>query len=431
MELEERCLAELELVASAYGPEEAWCKNQDEVPIIHRRLSLLKNDMQAQVILAVTMPPGYPADDTLDISATLEEATHPQIQKLAWNALPKFIESCRTVAQYTGEEALWTVLMRADEWVEDEWPSFAERLPNEPGKKAPCLSTSKPTSIVLGRRLIYSHHIIAMSKRKAIQDLTSQYHLTGRAKIGWPGIILIEGREENCCAFVDQIRSMTWKYLVVRGEQQEQVISDTELEKKRKFDSFHELEDMSILAKQCRERDLECLFVTCMKIYAGNEASNSQDECDNIHHQHGALVHVDHMNCGKTYRKWLRKASRDTHCTLLLVKQFFLNQDFTKRPIIIVAIVANQQSLRGFLKRWRTSRVDVDSKGHPCLERKMSVLSEGPIDIDLSQSEHDSSLHAEDQTNTTFGQLSEILRTIGGEIWLEAVQHTIIDKHKI
>ena len=38
---------------------------------------------------------------------------------------------------------------------------------------------------VLGRRLIYFHHIIAGGKRQAIQEWAVQLRLGGYAKIGW------------------------------------------------------------------------------------------------------------------------------------------------------------------------------------------------------------------------------------------------------
>jgi hypothetical protein len=56
---------------------------------------------------------------------------------------------------------------------------------------------------------------------------------------------------------------------------------------------------------------------------------------------------------------------------------------FSKKPIIVIAIVGDTNQVGQFLKRWRTSRVDVDSKGKPCLERMMTVLTEGLL-IDLS-----------------------------------------------
>jgi hypothetical protein len=35
-------------------------------------------------------------------------------------------------------------------------------------------------------------------------------------------------------------------------------------------------------------------------------------------YMYAALVHVDHINDGKGYRKWLRKTSHETDCHLLM-----------------------------------------------------------------------------------------------------------------
>mmetsp|Transcript_17643 Transcript_17643/g.24532 ORF Transcript_17643/g.24532 Transcript_17643/m.24532 type:complete len:394 (+) Transcript_17643:421-1602(+) len=386
--------------------------------------------MEARVVLTLKMPPRYPEEDLLEILGTLEEASNSEIEKLAWNALPSLLESCRNVAKdIIGEEAILAIFTCAAGWIEDEWPLevnlSTSMLPNKKNISKEIISSrsheASKNNLTMGRRLIYSHHIIASSKRTVIRDLASHFHLTGRVKIGWPGIILIEGKEEDCLEFIDQIRPMSWQYLVVRGEQQEQVSNEANLEKKRKFDSFYEMEDMSTLAKQCKEAGLEKLFRTSMKIYDSEKAASEEEDATT--HSYGALIHVDHMNNGKSYRKWLRKSSRETRCSLLLVKQFFPNNDYTNRAVIIVGIIGTRDNVQEFLKRWRTSRVDVDSKGRPCLERKMSVLHDGKVENASCDLQEVNCCNEEDQTNTTLDNLSNIVSAMfGGKEWLEALQ---------
>ena len=174
---------------------------------------------------------------------------------------------------------------------------------------------------------------------------------------------MIEGLEENCISFYDDIRGWAWKYLVVRGEQLEQGMSN------RKFDSFLETEDMSVVAEHCRQVGLEALFKTSMKVYDTQDEQEEEEET-----LFGTLVIVDHTNDGKQYRKWLCKTARQLDC-LVFIRQCYL--DYTKRPLIVVGVVGTRVS--EFMKRWRTSRVDVDSKGRPCLERQMTVLIDGPM----------------------------------------------------
>eukprot|EP00954_Amorphochlora_amoebiformis_P003553 275115-Amorphochlora_amoeboformis.AAC.2 len=53
--------------------------------------------------------------------------------------------------------------------------------------------SSKNERVILGRRVIYSHHIIAQSKRTTVKNLAEENELGGLSKIGWPGAIIVEG----------------------------------------------------------------------------------------------------------------------------------------------------------------------------------------------------------------------------------------------
>jgi hypothetical protein len=75
---------------------------------------------------------------------------------------------------------------------------------------------------------------------------------------------VIEGEESDCTAYVDEIRSMRWQHLVVRGEEQIQVRDQEELEQARALPiKMIELgEDMSCIAERCKQAGLEELFLT-------------------------------------------------------------------------------------------------------------------------------------------------------------------------
>ena len=413
-EVTKRRNAELEFVSSAYAPEEASWRDIDGLPSIHRRLVLPLDEIATSsvVLLVLTMPSGYPTQCPLDISGTVVGTSS---NKSGWNALPHLLEVCREVAAAAvGEEAVLSVLSRADEWVQEEWPHI-RTFSEQKSKKQERDKTTLPSStILLGRRLIYSHHIISKSKRASIKELASHYTLTGYMKTGWPGILLIEGKEQDCIDFYDTIRSMSWKYLVVRGEQQVEG-------GKRKFASFVETDDMSIVANHCREVGLEALFRTSMKVYDG-QLSISDEETTDHATLCGALVHVDHMNDGKQYRKWLRRTSRQLDC-FILIKQCY--QDCLKRPLIIVGIVGVNVS--EFMKRWRASRVDVDSKGRPCFERQMTVVVDGPLDSTGVEELDWDRLNAEEHFNLSLDQLKDIISSVGGPAWTSTFEaHTMI-----
>jgi hypothetical protein len=440
-ECKERRDAELEFVESAYSPDEAWCERTSLERIV-RRLHLPDPDdddddeIGVAICLRLTLPSDYPSESPLQIDISLDEERGTKssaLLKSALNAFPRLLSACRTVAsENQGEESVFLVFNQADDWIQHDWPSFCQ----QEEKTAITLSdisnssSKNHSNLLLGRRLIYSHHIISKTKRADIKSLASDYKLTGYMKFGWPGLLIIEGRDEDCVAFYDDIRRWNWKYLVVRGEQQEAISnstssssSDDDLDAHRKFQEFLEVEDMSLVAQHCRTVGLEALFLTSMKVYA-NSSSTHDSSPTTTSEYYGAMVHVDHMNNPKAYRKWIRKTSQETDC-YVLIKQSYKNQsDNNERPKIIVGILGETRGqVSGFLKRWRTSRVDVDSRGKPCYERQMAVAVEGTlplddpsivIDWDGAMSEESVTIPEED--------LAELLQTVGGEAWNEAFQ---------
>eukprot|EP00392_Amoebophrya_sp_AT5.2_P002626 g2631.t1 len=133
-------------------------------------------------------------------------------------------------------------------------------------------SSSRPASSKqLGRRLMYSHHIRATSKRAAIFEYGRQLQLSVLSKIGYPGVVLIEGPEPGCEAYVNAISKLRWKHFCVRGEEIVDILNGGELDTVRKLPPMHYKEfgpdEMGEMAAECRKLGVEDLFKTCMKIY--------------------------------------------------------------------------------------------------------------------------------------------------------------------
>ena len=134
---------------------------------------------------------------------------------------------------------------------------------------------------VLGRRLLYSHHIINPNKRKVVIEWALELGLGGLSKIGWPGVIVVEGPECGCKEYVRRLQHLRWKHLAVRGEQQEQAQAgsgEAGIDGLRRLPrGFQELgkDQMSEMAQKCREAGLEELFLTSMKIYGGRSSGSS------------------------------------------------------------------------------------------------------------------------------------------------------------
>ena len=118
----------------------------------------------------------------------------------------------------------------------------------------------KPQTQVLGRRLLYSHHLIADSKRAAVLQWALELRLGGFSKIGWPGVIICEGDEADCQEYVQRLQRLRWKQLVVRGEQQVAITDGSSIDQERQLPwGFEEFgaDKMSELASRCRDCGVE------------------------------------------------------------------------------------------------------------------------------------------------------------------------------
>ncbi|KOB66294.1 RWD domain-containing protein 2A [Operophtera brumata] len=84
---------------------------------------------------------------------------------------------------------------------------------------------------------IYSHHIYNKKKREEIAKKCKELKLTGFCLPGKPGVICIEGDESACKDWWQDIKSMTWKKIVIRKIE---TFESTEKSNYR-FNNFEEL----------------------------------------------------------------------------------------------------------------------------------------------------------------------------------------------
>ena len=130
--------------------------------------------------------------------------------------------------------------------------------------------SDRTEATVLGRRLCFSHHIIAPSKRSAVVNWALELKLGGCSKIGWPGLIAVEGDERHCQLYVSMLQRLRWKKFVVRGEEQFEVEGGTDLDGMRRlprgFCEFQQ-DEMHLFAQTLKDAGLEDLFLTSMGMY--------------------------------------------------------------------------------------------------------------------------------------------------------------------
>jgi hypothetical protein len=492
-EARERRDAELAFVRSAYDAEtEAWIIENDEedcradddddhggqhfgqpAAVIVRRLVALGVDggddndehdssrPSTSFLLRLELPYGYPMNASLVVASCTVERCARQLQpRVVHAAAHALLIACRAVVvavpsstldddndanhhhfSEEGEEAVFAILQRADEWMAEEWPNFiASQMEEDEARRN---TKNKNDAAVRdddeewwGRNLIYSHHIIGQQKRADMKALAADLELTGYVKIGWPGLIVIEGLESHCRIFYDTIRRWAWQYLVLRGEMRERIIVPSQQSASsimRKFPTFLEVDSMSVVAEHCRQVGLEELFLTSMKVQANSQQqvnASSDASVDESTSFYGALVHVDHMNDAKQYRKWLRRTCADLNVWLLIRQCFDGGDSLTQaRPrMIVVGLVGmDEASVTAVLKKWRGAKVDVDRRGLPCLERQMTVLIQGPLDASFDDSLWEETAERSDnntsQINTTREKLVQLIESsTQTKSWVDAIQ---------
>ncbi|RLN95114.1 hypothetical protein BBJ28_00000120 [Nothophytophthora sp. Chile5] len=220
--------------------------------------------------LTLTCVQGYP------VASRLQFEVHcPQLSRLETEKLNADLLALTTSALASNEVAALQLYQQMHELLSDVQ---THRRQDDEGEKAE--AEAPQPRMILGRRAIYFHHIIASNKRRVVKEWASELQLGGFSKIGWPGIVIVEGAEANAQEYVRRLQHLRWKQMTVRGEQTQELTEgdsrglDALRRLPRGFQEFPE-DGMSSLAAGCRAAGLEELFLTTMKIY-----NRSKDQHD-------------------------------------------------------------------------------------------------------------------------------------------------------
>lgn len=216
--------------------------------------------------ITIEFPPEYPASSPPVVSNTV--ALDDDLRNLIHQCL-------EDTAQ--GEECTVQLLMSLNEHVDTR----NERTIREHAMGAPKREGTKPHQQVvpepapmLGRRVINSPYILKPAKIKDLKKCADELNLGGYAKIGKPGIIVIEGPEEGCRQYCPMLQDLGWKYQTVQGEQQQEVVTGESLDELRVLPrEFRVLplgtDSLSEVSQLCREagESLADLFFTSLNIH--------------------------------------------------------------------------------------------------------------------------------------------------------------------
>uniref|UniRef100_A0A0N5CRW9 DUF1115 domain-containing protein n=1 Tax=Thelazia callipaeda TaxID=103827 RepID=A0A0N5CRW9_THECL len=124
---------------------------------------------------------------------------------------------------------------------------------------------SDENDVKYARFWIYSHHIYDKIKRKIIDDTANALHLNGFFCSGKPGVIIVEGLRKDCDRFWEQIRTLTWKRITLRHNEEYADSSFLRLGKFREI-HFSRVEYLSELKKELVKADLEYGFTLLLNL---------------------------------------------------------------------------------------------------------------------------------------------------------------------
>lgn len=209
-------------------------------------------DFTMTVVMPNSYPDAGPLEWTFDSLRTTKtqrnaalEAVNDCIKAQAAGAAP-----CAMVVLEAAKDA---VLQARTAEVEDELECIQERARRTGQAEADALeeliasaasgnllvSPVRPDSDLhtrrLGRRAIYFHHILSVGKRQCIARWARMLRINGFAKVGYPGILIVEGPENGIQEYVRGLQRLRWKLMVVRGEEVLLAPTTTELAANSKF----------------------------------------------------------------------------------------------------------------------------------------------------------------------------------------------------
>ena len=208
-----------------------------------------------KAVLQFALSPAYPLDEPA--TASVAWATAYRVPTSIKDHVDAAVAAA--LAASSGDAAIFSAVAAANDALSEEAERHVAAYASWRSAAPPITSREEVVweGTELTRRLIYSHHIIAPSKRAGLRECAQILGVTTLVKIGWPGAICLEGPKDRVDAFVNHITRWRWKQLAVRGEQ------DAETRALPRI--FLETSDMSTFAGHLRASGLEELFLRLFK----------------------------------------------------------------------------------------------------------------------------------------------------------------------
>ena len=242
-------------------------------PAFRKETTSIDPDAPFTVFLHLTMPKRYPSEAQLqwkiDAPSTLHKAEYNELLRVLNDTLTCYA-SCEQCVGLL-EAAKQTLLELRTEAAE-EAKAEAVALKQEEDPEVLLATQFAADGDQLGRRCVYYHHILSTMKRQCITRWAKVLRLNGFCKIGYPGLLLVEGPEENVAEYVRLLQRLRWKLMVVRGEETIDRPPNKSLDSLRVIpvtQGVIETVDSAEFGEWCKSAGLHELFLTGMRIYKG------------------------------------------------------------------------------------------------------------------------------------------------------------------
>ena len=149
-------------------------------------------------------------------------------------------------------------------------------LSSGPAQPANCPSAAPPApseEVALKHAIVWFHHIKSPKKRKCMADWSHELRCGGFWKVGYPGVLIVEGLASDVDEYLTRLRAQRWKAMAIRGERVSPAKSVAAAHDARSFGSrMVELgeKELGLLGEHCRAAGLEDLFLAAMKLDKGD-----------------------------------------------------------------------------------------------------------------------------------------------------------------
>lgn len=246
-------LEELEIISSIFcGPREMVIDDPgiivDMQSFISGQQSFLNRKLDYRIYVTLTgfkdrmevfaeLPHSYPV-----LKLPVVTISYPNISTSKHKMLKSLVDVALTDLKTTTEE---TFVFEFISWLQDD-ESIGKVLLNA----TPTETVTKKGKTAKGagkpqRLWIYSHHIKSKRKRATIIENARDLQLTGFSLTGKPGIICVEGWQEDTQEFLRIIKAMHWQRIQLRWEETGE--TDCTLDSFRKFSKFEEESNFTVV----------------------------------------------------------------------------------------------------------------------------------------------------------------------------------------